>query len=271
MTLSTFDCIASITQHSAGFAAATRDHLDGAVEHCPGWTVADLVWHLTEVHWFWATIVEERLMTPPDESRRPPRPDDDGLVDVFKAGAVRLVEVLREADQSAACWTWAPAQQDVAFVTRHQVQEAAVHHWDAVHAGGGDLVIDDDVAVDSVEEFLTFSVPTEDHPSEPPRPSLDGVVVVCACLGDGPGARWNLTDAGTPGGVSFERDAEAIRENDPSVVVHTSAADFLLWLYRRSSELESGPVEHADSRGDVLDDDARRAVLARLRGLVHAE
>ncbi len=51
--------------HSAGFADATRDHLDARVEHCPGWSVADLVWHLTEVHWFWGTIVEERLDAPP--------------------------------------------------------------------------------------------------------------------------------------------------------------------------------------------------------------
>ena len=107
MTLSTFDCIAAITEHSAGFAEATRDNLDARVEHCPDWSVADLVWHLTEVHWFWSTIAAEQLSAPPDEGRRPPRPDDAGLVDTFKAGAVKLVEVLREADQSAPCWTWA--------------------------------------------------------------------------------------------------------------------------------------------------------------------
>ena len=44
MTLSTFDCIAAITEHSAGFAEATRDNLDARVEHCPDWSVADLVW-----------------------------------------------------------------------------------------------------------------------------------------------------------------------------------------------------------------------------------
>ena len=100
MTLSTFDCIAAITEHSAGFAEVTRDNLDARVEHCPDWSVADLVWHLTEVHWFWSTIAAEQLSAPPEEGRRPPRPDDAGLVDAFKAGAVRLVEVLREADQT---------------------------------------------------------------------------------------------------------------------------------------------------------------------------
>ena len=66
MSLSTFDCIAAITEHSAGFADATRADLDARVEHCPDWSVADLVWHLTEVHCFWGTIVAEQMPSPPD-------------------------------------------------------------------------------------------------------------------------------------------------------------------------------------------------------------
>ena len=142
MTLSTFDCIAAITEHSAGSPRPPAATSTPGSSTAPSWSVADLVSHLTEVHWFWATIVEERLDGA--AGRRtggrpaPPTPD---LVDTFVAGAARLVEVLREADQSATSagpgrgW-----QQDVAFVTRHQVQEAAVHHWDAVHAAGGALV-----------------------------------------------------------------------------------------------------------------------------------
>src|SRR5688500_3588246 len=102
MALSTDDCIAAITEHSAGFAQATRDHLDARVEHCPEWSVADLVRHRTEVHWFWATIAEERAEAPVDESRRPPRAPDDELVAAFVAGAERLARVLFEADQSAS-------------------------------------------------------------------------------------------------------------------------------------------------------------------------
>jgi hypothetical protein len=98
MALSTFDCIAAITEHSAGFAEATRPHLGAKVEHCPGWSVADLVWHLSEVHWFWSTIAEERLAAPPEDSRRPPRPTDEDLVDGFVSGAARLMQVLRQAD-----------------------------------------------------------------------------------------------------------------------------------------------------------------------------
>src|SRR4051794_41323675 len=87
MTLTTEECLAAITEHSAGFAAACRDNLSAHVEHCPDWSVADLVWHLSEVHWFWATIAEERLDTPPEEHRRPERPADEALLDTFEAGA----------------------------------------------------------------------------------------------------------------------------------------------------------------------------------------
>jgi uncharacterized protein (TIGR03083 family) len=227
MPLSTFDCIAAITEHSAGFADATRDHLDAPVEHCPGWSVADLVRHLTEVHWFWGTIVAERLDAPPEESRRPPRPTDDALVDEFVAGAQRLVQALREADQAAHVWTWASWQQDVAFVTRHQVQEAAVHHWDAVHAVGGDLEIAPDVAADSVDEFLHFSVASEDDPDDPPDSALDGSLALrCLDTGDA----WTLTDGSRRGTARVTTGV-----GDGAPVLEAPASDLLLWLYQRKT------------------------------------
>ena len=224
MTLSTFACIAAITQHSAGFAEATRDHLDARVEHCPDWSVADLVRHLTEVHWFWATIAEERLAAPPDDSRRPPRADDAALVDAFVAGAAHLVEVLRNADQAAPCWTWAPAQQNVAFITRHQVQEAAVHHWDAVNAAGDRLELDPALAADSVDEFLTFSVPTDaaDY-GDPEKPLAGSFVLRASDTGDA----WTLHDGSRPGTIRADTGATE------APALEAPASDLLLWLYGR--------------------------------------
>jgi uncharacterized protein (TIGR03083 family) len=235
MTLSTFDCIAAITRHSAGFAEATRDHLDARVEHCPDWSVADLVRHLTEVHWFWATIAEERPASPPDESRRPAPADDARLVDAFIAGAARLVEVLRNADQAAPCWTWAPAQQDVAFITRHQVQEAAVHHWDAVNAAGGRLELDPALAADSVDEFLTFSVPTDAADHDTPEQSLAGSFVLRA---SDTGDAWTLRDGDRPGTVRAGAGATE------APTLEAPASDLLLWLYgRRDLDTTAVPAD----------------------------
>ncbi len=220
-----FDLVEAISRHSGGFADVAEGNLEAAVEHCPDWTVADLVWHLTDVHWFWGTIVEERLAAPPDEARRPSRPEDDGLVDGFRAGARRLVEVLGAADPTEHVWTWAPAQQDVAFVTRHQVQEAAVHHWDARHAAGEQLTIEPAVAADAIDEFLTFSLSTDADPADPPRPALDGTFVLRCADAD---AAWTVMDGRTPGTVATTRGA-APGESE----LAATASDLLLWLYGR--------------------------------------
>jgi uncharacterized protein (TIGR03083 family) len=240
MTLTTEECLAAIAEHSAGFAAACRSNLSADVEHCPDWSVADLVWHLSEVHWFWATIAEERLDVPPEESRRPARPPDEALVDTFEEGADRLVGVLRAADQSATCWTWAPQQQDVAFITRHQVQEAAVHHWDAAHAAGAASAIEPAVAADSVDEFLTFSVSTEADPAEPPGEPLRGTFVLRAA--DTRDA-WTITDGPLPGTLQVTRVGD-----DEAPTVTAAASDLLLWLYGRTEVDTSALSEELESR-----------------------
>ncbi|HEU5271137.1 MAG TPA: maleylpyruvate isomerase family mycothiol-dependent enzyme, partial [Jatrophihabitans sp.] len=154
------DYTAEIALQSAALADAAEGNLTAPVEHCPGWTVADLVRHVIEVHWFWAMIAELRPVEPPADEQRPEPPADTELLERFRAGALHLVEVLRHADPQASCWTWAPTQQNVGFIQRHQVQEAAVHRWDTEHAAGRSVALDVPAAVDSVEEFLTFSVVT---------------------------------------------------------------------------------------------------------------
>jgi uncharacterized protein (TIGR03083 family) len=226
MSLSTDDCVAAIRRHSAGLATAARDNLHARVEHCPDWSVADLVSHLTGVHWFWGTITAELLTEPPPQSRRPPRLPDDELVDGLERGAERLARVLTDADQSAHAWTWASWQQDVGFITRHQVQEAAVHHWDAVHAAGGRLAIEPDVAADSVDEFLHFSVASEDDPDDPTETRLDGRLALRAAdTGDG----WTLVDGARPGTVRVLPTADA-----GAPLVEATGSDLLLWLYGRT-------------------------------------
>lgn len=230
MSLSTDECLAAITRHSAGFAAAARGHFTEPVEHCPGWSVADLVRHLTEVHWFWATIVEELPATPPEESRKPPRAADADLLDAFEAGAARLVRVLGAADQSAACWTWAPGHQDVAFVTRHQVQEAAVHHWDAAHAAEAVWVMDPTVAADCVDELLDVAVPSDADHEDPPNEPLTGSFALRA---SDTGDAWLVTDGDLPGTARVTRVGTDTPGTGDAPVLEAGAAELLLWLYSR--------------------------------------
>ena len=221
----TFDFLEAIALHSRGFADACEGNLDAPVTHCPGWCVADLVHHLTTTHWFWATIVEERLDAPPPEVRRPPRAQRHDAIARFRTGAEHLVEVLRSAPWSDRVYTWASAQDDVAFVARHQVQEAAVHHWDACRAAGRELVIAPSVALDSIEEFLTFSVSSSNDPAEPARAPLRGSFVLRARDAD---VSWSVFDGTVRGTVAYERGAL------PALpVISASASELLLWLYGR--------------------------------------
>src|SRR4029079_7623071 len=53
--------LAALDRDSAAFADACAAAGPGAeVAGCPGWTVADLLWHVTEVQDFWRTIVAEK-------------------------------------------------------------------------------------------------------------------------------------------------------------------------------------------------------------------
>ena len=243
MTLTTEQCLDAITRYSRDFATAARDNLSARVEHCPEWSVADLVRHLTEVHWFWGTIADGTLSEPPDEAARPAHVDDDELVAAFEAGAARLVEVLAAADQTAPCWTWFPGRQDVGFITRHQVQEAAVHAWDAAHAAGRPLDIDPPVAVDSVDEFLTTSLADDSDAAEADLVPLDGTFVLRA---RDTGDAWTVGDGAVPGAMVMTRGG-----TEGAPVLAAPAADLLLWLYGRTE----------------LDGEVPVGLLARFRGL----
>ena len=221
-----FDPLAEIAEHSAGLARAAEHNLAAPVEHCPGWTVADLVWHVTEVHWFWSKMVAELLPGPPEDEDRPERPAPEQLISRFTTGAEHLVRVLAAADPAAACWTWAPTEQNTGFVRRHQVQETAVHHWDAEHAAGRDIALGAAMSVDAVDEFLTFSMSTVADPAEDPRPSLAGALVLAA---SDAGVEWTVTDGSLPGTVTFTAGPA-----QPGLARVTGAAsDLLLWLYGR--------------------------------------
>lgn len=226
--LTTQQQLSAIAGHSAGFAEAADGRFEAPIEHCPGWTMADLIEHVAGGHWFWTTIAGERLAEPPaaDDPRRPkPLADQAAALARFEAGAARLVEVLAAADQAASCWTWAPGQQDVEFVTRHQVQEIVVHHWDAANAAGTEIVIDPVVAADSVTEFLTVSVPSDIDRAAGEKKSLDGTF------------RLRATDIGTSWSIHSGQQPATVAFDLTSTVDHPeisgSAAELLLWLYDR--------------------------------------
>ena len=132
---------------SAALADAAEQDLAAVIPSCPGWTMADLVRHVLQVHRSWCRIVAEGR-TEPDWSEAPMPPDVE-LVAEFRANAARFAAVLGATDPEAPCWTWGP-EQNAGFVQRFQVQEAALHRWDAESAVGAPRPIAPDGAADAI-------------------------------------------------------------------------------------------------------------------------
>lgn len=217
--LSTERAIEAILHHGLALADASEGNFDAAVDCCPGWSVADLVWHIRGVHYFWGSMVDG-LLDDPNQVPEIERPsDNDQLLADYRRGVNWLVSVLGKADQSAPVWTWSH-QKDVAFVTRHQVQEAAVHRWDAEAVAGQQVEIELDVAADSVDEFLEHSTPGRYKEAEP----LSGSVHLHVTDTEG---EWLIKedDARNLSIVTGHEHAD--------VALSAKASDLLLILYRR--------------------------------------
>lgn len=193
--------------------------LGAAVPACPGWNVADLLWHLGEVHRFWRTVVAERLGHW-NEFQRPDRPADGDLLDFYRDGLGAVEQVLRAADPATEIWTWS-ADKTVGFVIRRMAQETAVHRSDAEQAAGNDHSIEADLASDGIDEFLTHFLGDAREGAEPVGGSVH---IHC---GDVPG-EWTLR----PSEAGFELSREHAKGD---CAIRGSANDVLLALWRRTS------------------------------------
>lgn len=132
--------------------------LDAEVQHCPGWKVRDLVAHIADVQWFWADIVERGVTRYEDRRQPPGPPPGTDMVAWFSAQTKRLVDRLATWDARQPLWTWWAPDQSIAFIARRQLNEVAVHAWDAANAAGVPAPIERDVAILGLEEFAEVFV-----------------------------------------------------------------------------------------------------------------
>ncbi|MEO3741969.1 maleylpyruvate isomerase family mycothiol-dependent enzyme [Plantactinospora sp. B5E13] len=164
-----------IDERSTAFraAVAAAPSLDVQVPTCPEWTLFELARHLGEGRRAWAATVAAG----PDASAKaafegPEAPRERAaLLDWLAASTRQLLDALREAGPDRGCWTWWGASQSpqtCGAVARHQLQEIAVHTYDAQLTVGAPQPLPDEVALDGVEEFLsTCFATTAAWPHEP--------------------------------------------------------------------------------------------------------
>lgn len=133
----------TVIRREAGRVATVLAGVDPAlpVPTCPEWTASDLLWHLGEVHWFWANVLARGATTEADveqiEETKPARPESPaGLADFLNQSTDALAAQLAALGDDEHRWTWFEPEQTVGFTRRMQVFEATMHRVDAELTAG---------------------------------------------------------------------------------------------------------------------------------------
>ncbi len=167
-----------IDERSVAFraAVAAAPSLDVQVPTCPEWTLFDLVQHLGDRRLFWAAAVaagpaDARPAEAASQSAPAAPREREALLAWLAASTQQLLDALREAGPDRGCWTWWGASQSpqtCGAVARHQLQEIAMHTYDAQMALGAPQPLPGEVALDGVDEFLsTCCATTSAWPHQP--------------------------------------------------------------------------------------------------------
>ena len=198
------------------FAVAVGSALEAPVAACPGWTAAELGYHLGEVQYFWGEVVRRGCLTDDDAKaiEPPARVPDDRIVAWFREQFDSLCATLDGADPDVTCWSWSPEHR-VGFVQRRMAQEAAVHRWDAEEAAGNPSPINAALAIDGIDEFVEYM-----GGFDPALGGGDETVSLVAT--DGP--TWVLR--ATEGNLVLDG-------GEPAAIATGTASDLLLALWRR--------------------------------------
>lgn len=229
------DLLRLIDERSVAFrtAISAAPGLDVPVPSCPGWTLFDLVEHLGQGRRKWAAIVAAGPAdAPADKSAwdTPAAPRErEALLDWWTASSALLVDALRATGPDRACWTWwgdSQSPETTGAAARHQLQEIAVHTYDAQLAAGAAQPLPAEVAVDGVDEFQrTCCATTSAWPHEP--------VTVVYHATEGRSWRLELSAAGARVGDLATTEAEV-----GDAWARGTASDLVLLFYGRVS-LES--------------------------------
>lgn len=239
------DFMHAIAEESDRFVRAIRlSEPDHNVPTCPDWSSDDLLWHLTEVHAFWAGILREGAQTDEEsevvEAGKPERPADrSAMIDVFGEQTATLLAELSKRQDADPAWFWLQTAKTVGSIRRMQAHEALMHRVDAELAAGIDSgSIERELAADgiahAVEVMWAWWGTLPDFEFKP----VAGVVELAAsdldrawCLQPG---RW--LGVGQSGKSYDEPGAVLTSGGDARAAVTGTAEEIDRWLWNRGPE-----------------------------------
>jgi uncharacterized protein (TIGR03083 family) len=218
-----------LQEDASALADAARTAPSAPVPTCPDWDMTALVRHVSGIHRWVTEIVltgaTQRLNRHFSEGERDHFPTS---LAGYEEGAAALLSTLERADPDAMVWNWfdrkpAPAR----FWFRRMAHETAVHRWDAQRAAGEACALNSALAVDGIEEFLTF---VSRWLPDRPVAGLSGSLHLHATDCDG---EWSLT-------LSPDHLEHRNEHSKADAAVRGSASDLMLWLVNRKPASAEG-------------------------------
>jgi uncharacterized protein (TIGR03083 family) len=222
-------------------SAATMAQIAGSCDNelpvpsCPDWTLRQLATHLGRVHRWVGEIVRTR-----SQEAIPMRAAPDGIYPGdpagraawLIAGAGRLIDALADAGEEPL-WAFG-AGVPASFWARRQAQETMMHRADAELAAGRPVLLDQQLAADGIDEWLSMLARGAGGNGSGPLPAGQRLRLTAAVAGDPDAASWLVT--GTADGVIVDRGDTLDRAAGQADVAVSGPADrLLLVLVRRVS------------------------------------
>ncbi len=206
---------------------------------CPGWNVSQLLRHVDGgLRWATEIVGTRATAPPPDVALRDlsgfTDEDPSRLHESLTEAAAQLHSTLIDAGPEAPMWC--PVDGGGAsFYARRFAHETAIHRADAAIALGVEYLLDTDVAIDGVEEWLELGCMPFHFEVHPWMREL---------LGPGRTIGLHATDTVADWLLDFTGDAIAWSRSDDvtSAAVCGPVTDLLLTIYRRMP-LDSGGIE----------------------------
>jgi uncharacterized protein (TIGR03083 family) len=149
LTARYLECLAA---DKARLREVAEGHLDASVPSCPGWTVHDLVQHVSEVYLHKVACMQ--LGRQPDEL--PPDPGSEPALHRLDRAFDELCAEFAKRASTDPAYTWYPPDQSVGFWIRRMAQETTIHRVDGELAVGKPTAVPADLAADGIDEVLTI-------------------------------------------------------------------------------------------------------------------
>ncbi len=226
---------------------------------CPDWNAADLLWHLTEVHAFWAGILTGNAQTDADmaavENAKPARPSSiDEMLRVREESTASLLEQLEELGDDEPRWSWWDSDQTVGFTRRMQTCEATMHRVDAeLTAGVPVSPIAADVAAGAVDHCVDVM-----WGWMPDWAAYEPLTIAEFVAAD-TGQRWlaeigHWVGTGPESGKPFDmpRAVRGPAGSEPRVTVTAPVQDLALWAWTRGGTVRTSGEPAAVAAVDAL-------------------